>query len=1236
MTTYDFHVSKNSRVKYQFEDSLFSLIGNLIISNFPLAREVSEKINAVRRSEGDVDYLVTPGNINALGLLHELFHLVIRKYEEDQNPGVFSKALNFLSDGLSEDEVNSTLLKFIEEFPPVTVFKNDVTAEEYLEGQTSGKPNREIIIEEIILLHLENINPATNRLSEFYSDKILADSTSYKKVIEQTEVFFDSEKPVGSDNLSLFNFLKRPIITNPFDIEQQLIFIKEKWGLYIPENLIDIILKSSDLIKEDYKIFVQHGGGEKATPPVPVYEFDSKYFEELKTKLESGQTLTSDEHLFYYSEIEKFTEDTQWMPQVVMLAKNTFVWLDQLSKKYHRNISTLDQVPDEELDDLAKWNFTCLWLIGIWERSSASKKIKQLTGNTDATSSAYSLFDYVIASELGGEDAFNNLKHRAMLRGIRMASDMVPNHTGIYSKWVVEKPDYFIQRDDKPYPSYSFTGPNLSEDERVQVRIEDKYYSRADAAVVFQRVDSYTGSAKYIYHGNDGTNMPWNDTAQLNLLNPEVRESLIQTIMHVARKTPIIRFDAAMTLAKKHYQRLWYPQPGSGGAIPSRSDFSMTRGSFDDFFPVEFWREVVDRINAEMPNTLLLAEAFWLMESYFVRTLGMHRVYNSAFMHMMMKEENEKYRLLVKNTLDFNPEILKRYVNFMSNPDEETAVNQFGKGDKYFGVSLMMITLPGLPMFGHGQVEGFSEKYGMEYKRAYYNEIPDQHLIWQHQQEIFPLLKKRYLFSQAGFFQLYDFIDSHGNINENVYAYTNRAGSEVALVLYNNSYNECKGTINFSVAKAYSESTEYQNGFVRVASALGFKSSSKFYYICREHKTNLQYLFSGREISDHGFHTNLRGYQYKIFLDFSEVYDADGKFEELYRRISNKGVESIDRLIKELENEPIHNALNNYINSDSFKELSDKTFSPSPTKKIKKSKSEDVSAIPVEFEKLVSEFSKETTLEEPGKLYNNFKNETGKVSTYLKAITKKDSDEKEFLTGSKNNQLFMILYCLLKQLMIKTISDSAYGRVLFEKILLNKFLESLFNSTGDDNEAVSSRIQLIKVFLDPRFISSLEKLNGDQSNIVKSKKLKPISTKKSTNQQPLVTFISDLFSNDVIFNLLLVNEYDGIRYFNKERFESFVQWLTILTGIFSVQKKSDKKIVKPATTASKKKSKSTLSGTSKTTKPPKADFTVLKPISINAGYDVDKFLELLKDYKKIETKKHKQKQTRGKLGKDKK
>ena len=84
-----------------------------------------------------------------------------------------------------------------------------------------------------------------------------------------------------------------------------------------------------------------------------------------------------------------------------------------------------------------------------------------------------------------------------------------------------------------------------------------------------------------------------------------------------------------------------------------------------------------DRIAAEVPDTLLLAEAFWLMEGYFVRTLGMHRVYNSAFMNILRDEDNAKYCVLIKTTFDFEPEILKRYVNFMNNPDEKTAVEHF-------------------------------------------------------------------------------------------------------------------------------------------------------------------------------------------------------------------------------------------------------------------------------------------------------------------------------------------------------------------------------------------------------------------------------------------------------------------------------------------------------------------------------------------------------------------------------
>ncbi len=105
-----------------------------------------------------------------------------------------------------------------------------------------------------------------------------------------------------------------------------------------------------------------------------------------------------------------------------------------------------------------------------------------------------------------------------------------------------------------------------------------------------------------------------------------------------------------------------------------------------------------------------------------------------------------------------------------------TAIDQFGTGDKYFGVCTMMATLPGLPMFGHGQIEAFTEKYGMEYKRPRYEETPNRHLVERHQREIAPLLKNRKLFAESANFALFDFWRDDGSVDENVFAWSNRLG----------------------------------------------------------------------------------------------------------------------------------------------------------------------------------------------------------------------------------------------------------------------------------------------------------------------------------------------------------------------------------------------------------------------------------------------------------------------------
>ncbi len=821
---YEFHISSQVRHRYEFDEGLFSFNGNVIFANFQAARLFAQKMNDQRDLINYPEQAIKAGQIIAMGLIDEILHHVIEQYRQQRNPTAMAKALDWLDESVGTVAVNKALLQFTHEFPPLAVFLGKLSVEEYLVSETNGIPHRQIAIEEMLMLWLANANPAFNPYLELFDDNKLEFLTAYPTIISELDEFFKTQPTFGPDEQTLIQMLRAPAVANPHSLSSQLDFIRMRWGTILGSYVLQL-LTSLDLIKEEEKpVFFGPG-------PAQVLEFEA------------------DEYIF---EEERFSPDSDWMPQLVLLAKNAYVWLDQLSKEFDRPIQKLDQVPDEELDRLAQSGFSGLWLIGLWERSSASQKIKQMCGNPDAVPSAYSLYDYVIANDLGGEEAYEHLRHRAWLRGVRLAADMVPNHVGIYSKWVVEHPDWFISLDYSPFPTYTFNGANLSDDERVGIYLEDHYYSREDAAVVFKRVDNWTGNTKYIYHGNDGTSMPWNDTAQLDYLNPAVREAVIQTILHVARKFPVIRFDAAMTLAKKHFQRLWFPQPGSGGDIASRAEFGLNREQFDAAMPVEFWREVVDRVAAEVPDTLLLAEAFWMMEGYFVRTLGMHRVYNSAFMNMLRDEKNDEYRQLIKNTLEFDPQILKRYVNFMNNPDEETAVEQFGKEGKYFGICTLMATLPGLPMFGHGQVEGYHEKYGMEYHRAYWDEYPDSQLVNRHQREIFPLLHKRYLFAGVENFLLYDFHTTEGHVNENVFVYSNRSGDESGLVIYHNRWAESKGWIKTSAA--YLDKNQEEDFFVQrdIAEGIGLLNDDQVYTIFRDHISGLEYIRNNREIHERG------------------------------------------------------------------------------------------------------------------------------------------------------------------------------------------------------------------------------------------------------------------------------------------------------------------------------------------------------------------------------------------------
>ena len=573
----------------------------------------------------------------------------------------------------------------------------------------------------------------------------------------------------------------------------------------------------------------------------------------------------------------RYGSDAPWMGEVVIQAKHLLVWLAQLSQRYGAPIRRLDEIPEEELQLLAQRGVSALWPIGIWRRSAASRAMKVGAGDLDAEGSAYAVAEYVVDAQLGGDAALATLRTRAGAVGIRIVSDMVPNHVAIDGRWVNERSELLLSSAHPPFPKYRYSGENLSGEPGSAIRIEDGYERGDDAAVTFER--RATDSLQYIYHGNDGTNMPWKDTAQIDYLNPEAREAVIQEILSVARRSDIIRFDAAMTLAAQHIRRLWYPARGTAAAIPSRSEFAMTDREFAKRLPREFWREVVERVERELPGTMLLAEAFWLLEGYFVRGLGMHRVYNSAFMAMLRDGKNSEYRTILRDTTAYDPELLRRYVNVLTTPDEEPAAVGFGIGDRALLAATLSATLPGVPMLGHGQWEGQRERYGMEYRAPRTSDPISADHVERYDREIAPLLRARHLFAGVADFRWFDAKSDSKAARESAYAFSNAAGSARTLVIALNSDTGAELTIQHA-APAVSPSSSLTGTPANplpastIADRLGVSASAGDVVELRDAITNRSLLVSTASLARSGLTVRLPAFGRVVFWGIAQHHST--------------------------------------------------------------------------------------------------------------------------------------------------------------------------------------------------------------------------------------------------------------------------------------------------------------------------------------------------------------------------
>jgi hypothetical protein len=349
---------------------------------------------------------------------------------------------------------------------------------------------------------------------------------------------------------------------------------------------------------------------------------------------------------------------------------NTWVWLNDLSKRFHRHI-TLGNVPEEVLDELASWNFDYIWLMGIWQRSPRARQIvlrhpqamreyqavlPELTPEK-VIGSAYAIHRYEIEPTLGGREELATFRKQMRERGVGILLDYVPNHVAVDHNWVYEAPDALVRGSDDDVRNHS-----------------SSYYF-----VVPNTTGMLNGKRLVLAHGRDPNFPAWIDTAQVDAFSPRARALTRDVLADIASQCDGVRCDMAMLLVNRIFARTWWRSE-----MPDK----------------EFWTEIIPEIKAQYPDFIFMAEVYWDMESELLG-LGFDYCYDKRLYDRLKHENAATVRDHLLAALSYQ----ERMVRFIENHDEDRAMEGFGMA-KSVAAAILVTLLPGATLMYEGQFEG--------------------------------------------------------------------------------------------------------------------------------------------------------------------------------------------------------------------------------------------------------------------------------------------------------------------------------------------------------------------------------------------------------------------------------------------------------------------------------------------------------------------------------------------------
>ena len=184
-----------------------------------LARRIAARVNAAH-PPGTPS--IQAGELAALALLHEIFHLVVDAAAEQDAR-------------LEMDAASGTVRSTIGTRPYDTLLR--AVAAEFPELDARDLPER---LEELLLLRVTNENPALGPLRELVDDGRVAPDAR-DRAIATLEALAADGPVLGDEGLTLVELLRAPARAHPTSLSGQLRWIRERWGTLLGDRLTGLL-----------------------------------------------------------------------------------------------------------------------------------------------------------------------------------------------------------------------------------------------------------------------------------------------------------------------------------------------------------------------------------------------------------------------------------------------------------------------------------------------------------------------------------------------------------------------------------------------------------------------------------------------------------------------------------------------------------------------------------------------------------------------------------------------------------------------------------------------------------------------------------------------------------------------------------------------------------------------------------------------------------------------------------